>query len=265
MKKTPFAFPVLAVFLIFFSACNNTSREGGGQTNETTRINVAVAANMQFAMEDLAEAFEKKTGIGCELIVSSSGKLTAQIKQGAPFDVFVSANMMYPEEVQNSGLAAAPPKVYAYGKLILWTMKDGIEPSIEMLSDPSVRHIALANPKTAPYGVAALEVLDHYQLFDPLKKKIVYGESIAQTNQYVTTGSVELGFTALSVVRSPEWTGKGKWTAIESDLYSPIEQGVVVVKRDNGRVEAAKQFYDFLSSEEARQVLESYGYAVSGR
>lgn len=246
----------LLISLALLSAC-------GQPAADTQRINVAVAANMQFAMKDLASAFEGKTGIACELIIGSSGKLTAQIKQGAPFDVFVSANMMYPEEVQKSGLAAAPPRVYAYGKLVLWSMKEGLDPSIELLSDPSIHHIALANPKTAPYGAAALEALTKYKLLDQLKDKLVYGESIAQTSQYISAGAVEMGFTALSVVLSPEWKGKGKWMLIDAGLYAPIEQGVVVVRRENGREAAAMQFQEFLFSEEARKVLEGYGYAVS--
>lgn len=246
----------LFISLALLSAC-------GQPAADTQSINVAVAANMQFAMKDLASAFEEKTGIACELIIGSSGKLTAQIKQGAPFDVFVSANMMYPEEIQNSGLAAAPPQVYAYGKLVLWSMKEGLEPSIELLGDPSIRHIALANPKTAPYGAAAIEVLAKYQMIDRLNDKLVYGESIAQTSQYISAGAVEMGFTALSVVLSPEWQGKGKWILIDTGLYAPIEQGVVVVRHEGGREEAAKQFQDFLFSEEAGKVLEGYGYAVS--
>jgi molybdate transport system substrate-binding protein len=245
----------LFIFLALLSAC-------GQPAADTQSIYVAVAANMQFAMKDLASAFQGKTGIACELITGSSGKLTAQIKQGAPFDVFVSANMMYPEEVQKSGLAAAPPRVYAYGKLVLWSMKEGLEPSIELLADPSIHHIALANPKTAPYGAAALEALTKYQLLGQLKGKLVYGESIAQTSQYISAGAVELGFTALSVVLSPEWKDKGKWTLIDTGLYAPIGQGVVVVKRENGREEAAMQFQEFLFSEEAGEILKEYGYAV---
>lgn len=249
----------LTIPLLLF-ACGKAPQSGQSRGSEA--ITVAVAANMQFAMEELTQAFLEETGIRCELVVSSSGKLTAQIKQGAPFDVFVSANMKYPEEVQNSGLAAAPPKVYAYGKLVLWSMKEDVEPSLETLAGPGIRKIALANPKTAPYGMAAIDVLRNLKLLESLEPRLVYGESIAQTNQFVITRAVDLGFTALSVVRSPKLQEKGRWIDVDSKLYNPIRQGVVVVQREKAPPESAMRFYDFLSSDKARRILEQFGYSV---
>lgn len=249
--------------LLLVSACGNAPDHNGSQEDGQSSITIAVAANMQFAIEELTKAFTRKTGVNCEITISSSGKLTAQVKKGAPFDVFVSANMKYPREIVNSDLAAAPPKVYAYGKLVLWSMNDDINPSLEMLGDSSIRHIALANPKLAPYGVAAVEVLENYQLLEKVEQKLVYGESIAQTNQFVITGAAEVGFTAMSVVLSPQIKGKGKWIEINQNDYPPIEQGVVVVKRENSPADNALKFYEFLSSEEAIAILETFGYAVS--
>lgn len=230
--------------------------------NIEEKITIATAANMQFAIKELTEEFAKKTGIKCDLVISSSGKLTAQIKEGAPFDILVAANMKYPEEIFNSGLAEMPPKVYAYGKLVLWSMVDGIMPSIESLNSEGIQHIALANPKIAPYGAAAIEVLSHYNLAEMVEPKLVYGESISQTNQFITTQSAEVGFTALSVVLSPKIKGKGQWVALEEGTYTPIQQGVVVVSRKNVDQANTQKFYDYLFSEEAKRILKAFGYAV---
>ncbi len=250
----------LLIGILLFTGCGNSGERKNQK--QALQVTIAVAANMQFAMEELTRAFTEQTGINCATVISSSGKLTAQIKEGAPFDVFVSANMIYPREVYRQNLAVTPPKVYAYGKLVLWSMKADLTPTMDLLGDESVRHIALANPKTAPYGAAALDVLKNQQLLEKLEDKLVYGESIAQTNQFVITQSAEVGFTAMSVVLSPAIKGKGQWTEIPKEAYSPIEQGVVVVKRKDGAQESAVKFYEFLSSETARKILLEFGYAV---
>lgn len=234
----------------------------GCQSQKTEKLTIATAANMQFAMESLIKAFTSETGIACETAISSSGKLTAQIEEGAPFDVFVSADMKYPARLFENGFSTAEPKIYAYGNLVLWSRVDGIEPSIELLSDEQIHHVALANPKTAPYGVAAIEVLTHFQLLDALAQKLVYGESISQTNQFIISKAAEIGFTAKSVVRSPQMMGKGQWKDIDPSIYAPIAQGVVIVKHSEKDMPAARTFYDFLFSEKARQILTDFGYAV---
>lgn len=238
------------------------SSGGKKQSDGPEKITIAVAANMQFAMDELMVAFEKATGIRSEQVVSSSGKLTAQIMEGAPFDVLVSADMKYPAELYKVEMGISTPKVYAYGKLVLWSMADDIEPSLQKLSDPSVRHIAVANPKTAPYGAAAIEVLDSLGLLEKLGPKLVFGESIAQTNQFIVSRSTELGFTAMSVVLSPEMKGKGKWVAIDESMYSPIAQGAVAIKSNSNREVAANKFCDFLASSAAQDILVRYGYSV---
>ncbi len=256
MKSISYLNVFLFLGLLILTACGETAEKEDDKT-----IILAVSANMQFAMEALTEAFLEETGVQCQSVVSSSGKLTAQIKKGAPFDVFVAANMKYPNEIQNSGLAASPPKVYAYGQLVLWSVKEDMDLSVDMLTQEVVRHIAVANPTIAPYGVAAVEALRNHGLLEQLEEKLVYGESIAQTNQFILTGSAEAGFTAQSVVLSPRLKGKGHWIAIEESYYPPIEQGVVVIQRDKPR-EAARKFYDYLSSEKARSILEKYGYGI---
>lgn len=246
---------------LVFSSCGPSSQSSA---DTSTDISIAVAANMQFAMPALTEAFTQQTGIACQTSISSSGKLTAQIQQGAPFDVFVAANMKYPDEIVRTGLAASPSKIYARGKLVLWSMKADFTPSLVGLRDASVRHIALANPKVAPYGMAAEEVLQGHGLLPELEAKLVFGESIAQTNQFITTQSAEVGFTAMSVVLSPSLKDKGQWVAIPTERHAPIEQGVVVIKKENGIKPAAMTFYEFLFSPSAKAILQEFGYEVEG-
>ena len=251
----------LLLFLLSVICLNSLACRKSFKKENT--IAIATAANMQFAMEALTEKFTETTGITCQLIIGSSGKLTAQIVEGAPYELFVAANMKYPQEVANRGLAAEPPKLYAHGTLVLWTMDDTLVPSLDILTAKSISHISLANPKTAPYGQAAMEVLQHYGLWDSISPKLVYGESIAQANQFVISGSAEMGFTALSVVLAPHMEGKGNWIPLNKDLHAPIEQGVVLLKGDEGPSGAARKFYQFLSGPEAAVILKKYGYSVS--
>ncbi|WP_299443728.1 molybdate ABC transporter substrate-binding protein [uncultured Aquimarina sp.] len=235
----------------------------GCSSSKEDVITIAASANMQFAIEEVSKVFTKRTGVQCELVISSSGKLTAQIKEGAPYDIFVSANMKYPMEIYENDLAVHAPKIYAYGQLVLWSMYDDIKPSVEMLKDKNITHIAIANPKTAPYGQAAIEVLENYSLYDEVKDKLVYGESIAQTNQFITSKSSEVGFTAKSVVLSAKMKGKGHWITLDENQYSSIEQGVIMVKSKKENTRNTQQFYDFLFSEEAKEILEDFGYLVA--
>jgi molybdate transport system substrate-binding protein len=223
---------------------------------------IATAANVQFAMQELVATFQKETGILCETVLSSSGKLTAQIQEGAPFHVFVSADMTYPEELHKNGLTTGPPEVYAYGKLVLWTLRNDLDLTPEQLTQDDVRHIAIANPKTAPYGSAAVEALRHFGIFEKTEPKLVFGESISQTNQFIISKTADAGFTAKSVVLSPELKTKGRWTEVDETAYTPIAQGAVVIQRQGEVKSGALEFYRFLFSEKARQILQAYGYEV---
>lgn len=243
---------LLGTFFLFIS-CHRAPSE---------KIIVAVAANMQVPMEAIVKEFTEKHGISCELIIGSSGKLTAQIVEGAPYDIFVAANMKYPGMVYAEGRALDIPKVYAHGKLVLWSMSADTPVSIDALTEPYIRHIAIANPKTAPYGVAAMEVLHHYGLFDKVENKLVYGESIAQTNQFITSKAAQIGFTAMSTVLSPQMKGKGSWVELDAEYYSPISQGVVKIKREGMERSGVNELYDFLFSGEAKEILKVFGYLM---
>ncbi|WP_460963480.1 molybdate ABC transporter substrate-binding protein [Spirosoma litoris] len=232
---------------------------------QTLPLRVAVAANAQFVMVQLKTAFQKKTGIEVESIVNSSGKLTTQIQQGAPYDIFLSADMEYPQTLHKAGLTVAAPVIYAYGSLVLWTLTDlPLSTNLKILSDPAVRHVAIANPATAPYGEAAVSFLKHKKLLDQVQPKVVYGESIAQVNQYILSGAAEVGFTAKSVVLDPSLTKRGHWIDLPTTGYSPIAQGVVVLKRTTIPKEA-EQFMTFLRSPQAQRILQQFGYRSAGK
>lgn len=243
----------LVMSLVLFSCKNETSKPA---------LSIAASANMQFAISEITEAFTARTNVPCELIVASSGKLTAQIVEGAPFDVFLSADLKYPNELYQKDYTNAPPKVYAYGKLVLWTLDKDVQPSLLSLKTDQVKHIAMAHPKTAPYGKAALEVLNHHSLYDSVRDKLIYGESISQINQFVNTQAAQFGFTSKSVVLAPNLKGKGQWLELDADSYTPIAQGIVLVNQKTQENPDAKQFYDFIFSEEARNILKKYGYSV---
>ncbi|MFD2570892.1 molybdate ABC transporter substrate-binding protein [Spirosoma soli] len=223
-------------------------------------LRVAVAANAQFVMESLSDAFQKQTGVTIEPIVSSSGKLTTQIQQGAPFDVFLSADMDYPNALHKQGLTTTAPTVYAYGSLVLWTLGNlPISADLKVLQNSAVRHIAIANPALAPYGQAAMSLLKYRNLVETTKAKLVYGESISQVNQYILSGAAEVGITAKSVVLDPSLKQRGRWVDLPPPGYSPIAQGVVVLKRSS-QAKTAQQFVQFLRSSTARRIIQQYGY-----
>ncbi len=227
-------------------------------------LTVAVAANVQYTFEELKSEFQKETGINIKSIIGSSGKFTTQIENGAPFDVFLSADMDYPKTLKKEGLTYNDPKIYAYGTLVLWTMNNiDLSKGIEAVSDPAVGKIAIASPNIAPYGRQAVNVLKHYHLYQQVNKKLVYGENIAQVNQFIISKAADFGFTAKSVVLAPNMKDQGKWIEIEKDADEPIAQGVVILKyaqKDN--LEAAQKFFDFLFSDKAGAIFKKYGYVL---
>jgi len=245
--------PSLVLSLTMIVACSSSEKE---------KLVIATAANMQFAMAELVQTFSDSTGINCDIVISSSGKLTAQILEGAPYDIFFSADMKYPEKIFDAGVSDSKPEIYAFGKLVLWTMIEELEPTISLLTAEGVNHIAIANPKTAPYGMAAKETLEYYDIYEAVEAKLVYGESIAQTNQFITTKAVDLGLTAKSVVLSDRVKDQGVWIEIDPNIYTPIAQGMVILKKDKDRLESAQMFYEFLQSEKGKEILNKFGYTV---
>lgn len=227
-------------------------------------INVAVAANAQYAMQALSKLFTKQTGINIRSVVASSGKLTAMIKSGAPFNIFLAANMKYPAYLYKHNLAITKPKIYAKGSLVLWTLKNiSLKDKIDLFKQPSITTIAIPNPANAPYGVQAVKAMQNAKIFADVKSKIIYADSIAQTNQYIYSKSVDLGITAKSVVMSPKMKGKGHYIDIDTMLYNPIRQGIVVLKYANTSNKAASmKFYNFIFSKKAQNIFKQFGYIL---
>lgn len=222
-------------------------------------LRIATAANMQYATQVITQVFTEETGVPCEMVVGSSGKLMAQVKAGAPFDVFLSADVKYPQELYSTGFTSGPPTVYASGKLVLWTTLSGFTPDISQVQEASVRHIALANPETAPYGKAAMQALQNAGFYESVEEKLVYGESIAQATQFIQSGAAEMGFTAKSMILSGKIAEEGSWLMVDERLYDPIRQGAVIIKKEESHP-AAEQFLAFLQSQRARDILANFGY-----
>ena len=243
---------LLSVIVIALITVLNTSAQ--------TKLTVAVAANMQSTMEALKT---DKTEIA--VVLGASGKLTQQMMQSAPFDIFISADTAFPEKISDKGMAAEPSKVYAQGLLVLWSAKQNIQPKTDLkfLLDNGIQHIAIANPKTAPYGSAAEFILKKYSLYDKISSKLVTGESITQTTQFIATQAADVGFTAKAIVISDEMKGKGKWVELNRNDYPPIKQAAVLLKYGQQiHAAEAKKFYDFLFSSEAKAIYQKFGYIV---
>ena len=227
-------------------------------------LNVAIAANLKYVFDDLAAAFKKETGIETQSVLNSSGKIATQVRNGAPFDVFMSADMEYPDALYQDGFATTTAKPYAYGQLVLWTEKEvDLSKGVAFLADKSIDKIAIANPKVAPFGKQALKVLDYYKIRAVVEPKLIYGESITQVSQYVDAKVVDVGFSAKSIVLAPEAAGKGQWVDVPPESYEPIAQGIVILK--HGSVvnsEAARKFYGFVLSAKAREIFAKNGYKL---
>ncbi len=228
----------------------------------TDEVVVAVAANFTGAMKTIAAKYTARTGNKVTISYGSTGKLYAQIKNGAPFDVFLAADAQRPRLLEDEGRALAGSRfTYAIGRLVLWSPnKEYIDNKGNVLHHGDYRHLAIANPKTAPYGAAARDVLLALGLWRRLQRRLVYGENIAQTYQFVASGNAELGFVALSQVMTHEPSTRGSLWHIPAGLYRPIEQQAVLLR--SGRATAAESFLSFLRGPEARTVIESFGYAT---
>jgi molybdate transport system substrate-binding protein len=228
-------------------------------------INIAVAANVSYAINELIDKFhESNPDTKVQVTLGSSGKLTAQIKNGAPYQIFMAANMKFPQTLYTEGIAITKPLVYAQGSLAMLSIKDlELSKGIKVITGDKVEKIAIANPKTAPYGTAAVEAMKKAGIYEDIEKKLVFAESISQTVTYAVTAA-DIGFIAKSSLYDSKMAQYKKgvnWTDVDPQLYTPIDQGIVVIKNaaDNKEVKA---FYDFILSESAKSIFKAYGYLV---
>ena len=224
-------------------------------------VHVAVAANFTAPMKQIAADFEKETGHKVVLSFGASGKFYAQIKNGAPFQILLSADDEKPLQLVKDGLAVADSRfTYAIGTLVLWSAKPGfVDAKGEVLSKGHFNKIALANPKLAPYGTAAIELLTKQGLLTSLTPKFVQGENISQTFQFVSTGNAELGFVALSQVMKEGKVTSGSAWIVPGKLHSPIRQDAVLLATGKDSA-AAKALLGYLKSDKAKKIIRSYGY-----
>ncbi|AYH46070.1 molybdate ABC transporter substrate-binding protein [Azoarcus sp. DN11] len=232
-------------------------------TAPAAEVSVAVAANFTAPMQKIAAEFERDTGHKARLAFGATGKLYAQITNGAPFELFLSADDTTPAKLEQEGVAVAGSRfTYAIGRLVLWSAQPGVvDDKGEVLKRGAFAHLAVANPKTAPYGAAAMAVLRRLGLADALAPKLVTGENIAQTHQFVASGNVELGFLALSQVWADgRLTGGSAWQ-VPAELHEPLRQDAVILAAGRDKP-AARALADYLRGAKAAAIIRSYGYGL---
>ncbi|MFZ5897251.1 MAG: molybdate ABC transporter substrate-binding protein [Myxococcota bacterium] len=235
-----------------------------GSAARAGEVQVAVASNFSGPMQVLGDEFFKASGHRATIVSGATGKLYAQIKNGAPFDAMLSADDRAPRQLENDGLAVPGSRfTYALGKLVLYSAKQNlVDDQGAVLRSKSFEHLAIANPKVAPYGSAAIAVLTRLGLLAAIRPKLVEGENIAQTLQFVASGNAELGFVAWSQLLVEGKPRAGSFWLVPESLYPAIRQDAVLLKRGENKV-AAKQLIEFLKSETARQIIARSGYSLA--
>jgi len=228
-------------------------------------IVVAAAADLTFAFKDVGERFQRETGNSIKLSYGSSGNFLSQIENGAPYDMFFSADVAYPKKLEADGLAE-PGTLYEYatGKLVIWVpakSKLDISQGLKVLLDPSISKIAIANPKHAPYGAAAVAALQHEGIYDRIKSKLVMGENISQTAQFVQSGNADAGLLALSLALAPAMKDTGRYIEVPLADYPPIIQAAVILKSARNK-EIAKRFLKFLKEAGTVALMRRYGFLL---
>lgn len=229
------------------------------------KITVAAAADLKFAMDEIVTSFNKSHPKDqVEVIYGSSGKFFTQVQQGAPYDMYFSADINYPRQLAKKGLAASEVIPYAFGRIVLWSnSRDAAKITLENLTDAKISKIAIANPKHAPYGKRAEEALKALKLWEKVQPKLVFGENIAHTAQFVETGNAQVGIIALALALNPTLSKKGGYYLIPDNLHQPLEQGYIITKRGAGKP-LAQLFADYMTSKETRRIMTKYGFVLPG-
>lgn len=258
MNTTP-TMPLSALRLIVFSLAFTLFpllQAGAGE------LTAAVAANFSPPFREIAIEFEATTGHNVRVASGSSGNFYSQIKNGAPFDVFFSADAERPKLLEDEGLGIKGTRfTYAIGRLVLWSPSTDLIKGEEVLRSKHFKRLAIANPKTAPYGLAAMQAMQKLELWESIQPKIVMGENLGQTMGFIESGNADLGFVALSQVLDPKIKGKGSLWDIPSNLHEPIKQDVIVLARAKDN-QAAKALMEFIGSPQAKKIIERYGYEL---
>lgn len=249
---------VLALFL--FAAT-------GAKVAIAEELTIAAASDLNFVFREIVTEYERTTGNHVKLTLGSSGNFYAQIQNGAPFDLYFSADIGYPQKLVDAGLAVSDSLYqYATGRIVLWAPKDSpvdVTKGMEALLDPAIKKIAIANPKHAPYGRAAVSAMEHYKLYDRVKDKFVLGENISQTAQFAQSGAADIGIIALSLALAPTVQPLGSYWLIPQEAHPSIDQGAVIIKTSKSQ-EAARKFLDFLQVPSTKALMKRYGFVLPG-
>jgi molybdate transport system substrate-binding protein len=228
-------------------------------------ITIAAASDLNFAFKELVSEYETASGNQVKLTFGSSGNFFAQIQNGAPFDLYFSADISYPKKLEEAGLIV-PGSLYRYaiGRIVLWTRHESpidVTQGIAALRQSSAKTIAIANPRHAPYGRAAITAMEHFKVYDDVKDRLVLGENVSQAAQFVESGAADVGIIALSLALAPAMNTKGTYWEIPTEAHPPLEQGAVIVKASK-RADSAKQFLEFVKSRQGLAIMKRYGFAA---
>jgi molybdate transport system substrate-binding protein len=247
---------ILALCLFVITGVNRSVAE---------EITIAAASDLNFAFKEIVTEYEKTTGNHVKLTLGSSGNFFAQIQNGAPFDLYFSADIAYPRKLEEAGLTV-PGSLYQYavGRIVLWTGHESridVTKGFETLREPTVKKVAIANPKHAPYGRAAMAAMEYFKVYDQVKDKLVLGENISQAAQFVESGAADVGIIALSLALAPPMKALGHYWEIPADAHPPIEQGALMLMGGKNQ-ESAKAFLSFIQGAEGQTIMKRYGFVV---
>ena len=228
-------------------------------------ITIAAASDLNFAFKEIVTEYEKASGNHVKLTLGSSGNFYAQIQNGAPFDLYFSADIAYPRKLEEAGLTV-PGSFYPYavGRIVMWTGNESridVTQGFEALRGPTVKKIAIANPKHAPYGRAAVAAMEYFKVYDQVKDKLILGENISQAAQFIESGACDIGIIALSLAVAPTVKSKGTYWEVPAEAHPAIEQGAVILKSSKQQ-EPAKQFLAFIKGAQGQEVMKRYGFMV---
>jgi molybdate transport system substrate-binding protein len=238
---------------------------GGLSAVHAAEVTVAAASDLNFAIKELIVEYEKQTGHHVKLSLGSSGNFYAQLQQGAPFDLYFSADIGYPKKLEEAGLTV-PGSLYRYavGRVVLWAPKSSpldVSKGLTVLREPTIRKIAIANPKHAPYGRAAVAAMEHGQVYAEVKDRLVLGENISQAAQFIESGACDVGIIALSLAMAPAMKSAGTYWEIPADHHSPLEQGAVIMKQSKNQ-DVARQFLEFMRGARGQEIMTRYGFTL---
>lgn len=228
-------------------------------------LTIAAASDLNFAFKEIVTEYEKATGNHVKLTLGSSGNFFSQIQNGAPFDLYFSADIGYPKKLEEADLVV-PGSIYPYaiGRIVIWTgsaSNINVATGFEALLEPSIKKIAIANPKHAPYGRAAVAAMEHFKVYDQVKDKLILGENISQTAQFIESGACDIGIIALSLALAPTMKTRGTYWEIPATAHSPLEQGAVILKSSTHQ-ESAKRFLEFMKGSHGQEIMKRYGFTL---